>query len=238
MKKRFKLSSSDIATAAIFLSFILIFVLVPMPNPAGLSMAFIPLIAVILACDVKGLGMGLFTGLSFGIASLINSYLHPTLLAPIFHNPMVSVVPRIIIPISAYFAFKGVKWLFRKRSADASTYLASITSSVAGVCTNTGLVLAMMAAFELGHVYGNTKIDAAFFGGLLGLNFLIEIVICTLVTPMVATALRIALRIDKKGRKPLPKEALPEEEALSSQESSESASTVEENSEITDDFKK
>ena len=109
MSKTVKIKTRDIAIAAIFLSLILIFVLVPIQTPLGVSMAFVPLIAVILAADVQGFGMGLFAGTAFGVASLINAFLHPSLLAPMFYNPMVSIVPRMIIPVTTYFSFKLIK---------------------------------------------------------------------------------------------------------------------------------
>ena len=206
MAKTMKIKTRDIAIAAIFLSLILIFVLVPMPNPLGVSMAFIPLIAVILAADVQGFGMGLFAGTAFGIASLINAFLHPTLMAPMFYNPLVSIVPRMISPITTYFTFKFVKKLLSKRSDDASTYIAATVSSVVAVCTNTALVLAMMAAFNFGKTFGSTTINAAFFGGLLGVNFVFEIAICAFAAPIITTGLRIALGLDKKGNKPVEEE--------------------------------
>lgn len=204
MSKGIKIKTRDIAIAAIYLSLILIFVLVPMPNPLGVSMAFIPLVAVILAADVQGLGMGLFAGTAFGIASLVNAFLHPTLMAPMFYNPLVSILPRMIIPVTAYFAFRLMKKLLKKRSEEASTFIASTVSSVVAVVTNTSLVLAMMAAFNFGKTFGSTVINAAFFGGLLGVNFVFEIAICSFVAPIVATGLRIALGIDKRGRKAAP----------------------------------
>ena len=199
-----KIKTRDIAIAAIFLSLILIFVLVPIQTPIGVSMAFIPLIAVILAADVQGFGMGLFAGTAFGVASLINAFLHPSLMAPMFYNPLVSVVPRMVIPVTTYFVFKLMKKLLRKRSDDASTFVAATVSSVTAVVTNTGLVLAMMAAFNFGKTFGSVEINAAFFVGLLSLNFLFEIAICAFVAPIVTTGLRIALGIDKRGKKPAP----------------------------------
>lgn len=221
--KGMKIKTRDIAIAAIFLSLILIFVLVPMPNPLGVSMAFIPLIAVILAADVQGLGMGIFAGTAFGIASLVNAFLHPSLMSPIFYNPLVSIVPRMIIPITTYFSFRLIKKLLKKRSDDASTYIAATVSSVIGVCTNTGLVLAMMAAFNFGKTFGGTVINAAFFGGLLGVNFLFEIAICTFAAPLITTGLRIALGIDRKGHKPAPAPApaVSEEQKAISEEAAE-----------------
>jgi len=211
VNKRLKISTKDIAIAAIFLSLILIFVLVPIPMPSELSLAVVPLIAVILAADVCGLGMGAFAGTAFGIASLINAFLHPTVMSPMLYNPLVSIVPRMIIPITTYYSFRLMKKLLYKRSDEASTYIASTVSSAVGVVTNTGLVLSMMAAFNFGKVFGDKVIDAAFFGGLLGLNFLFEISICSLLAPIIATGLRIALRIDKRGRRPVEGAETPED---------------------------
>ena len=88
MAKPFKIKTQDIAVAGIFLSFILVFMLVPF-NTFGVNMAFIPLIAVCLAATVKGFWMGLAMGIAFGVASLVGSYIHPDLTAPMFHNPVV-----------------------------------------------------------------------------------------------------------------------------------------------------
>ena len=201
MAKGIKIKTRDIAIAAIFLSLILIFVLVPMPNFLGVSMAFIPLLAVILAANVQGLGMGLFTGAAFGFASLINAFINPTLMAPMFYNPLVSIVPRVVIPVTTYFTFKGMKHILGKRSDEAGTFIAATISSIVAVCTNTGLVLSMMAAFNFGKTFGSTVINAAFFGGLLGLNFLFEISICAFIAPIITVALRVALGLDKRDRK-------------------------------------
>jgi len=201
MSKPIKIKTRDIAIAAIFLSMIFIFILVPIQTPIGVQMAFIALLAVILAADVQGFGMGLFAGTSFGVASLISAFIRPSLMSPMFYNPLVSIVPRMIIPITTYFSFKLVKKLLRKRSDDASTYVAATVSSVVAVVTNTALVLAMMAAFNFGKTFGDVKINAAFFGGLLSLNFVFEIAICTLVAPIVTTTLRVALGLDKKGKR-------------------------------------
>lgn len=213
--KNFKIKTHDIAIAAIFLSLILIFVLVPMPNPLGVSMAFIPLIAVILAADVQGLGMGLFAGTAFGIASLVSAFLRPSLMSPMFYNPLVSIVPRMIIPLTTYFSFKLVKKLLSKRSDDASTFVAATVSSVVGVCTNTALVLSMMAAFNFGKTFGEVTVNAAFFGSLIGVNFVFEIAICAFIAPLITTGLRIALGLDRKGKRHAAETAAP----LSAEES-------------------
>ncbi len=200
MTKRIKITSKDIAVAALFLSLILLFVFVPI-NFMGIDVAFIPLIAIFIAADVEGFGMGLFSGLCFGLASLTSAFLRPGLLSPIFYNPLVSIVPRLIIPISAYFAFKLVKKLLKNRSDDASTFIASTVSALCGVVTNTALVVSMMAAFNFGKTFGGVTIGKAFLVSLLGVNFVIELASCALITPIVCTALRLALGKDKRKKK-------------------------------------
>ena len=211
MTKPIKIKTSDIAVAAIFLSLILLFVFVPI-NIFGIDIAFIPLIAIFIAADVKGLGMGLFAGCSFGLASLSAAFLRPNPFSPMFYNPLVSVVPRIIIPIAVYFTFKLVKKLMRKAPQEVSTFTASSASAIAGVLTNTTLVVSMMVAFNFGKTYGGTVIGKAFVLALLGGNFLIEIVSCAIVTPILCVALRLALKIDRRGKRnaQVPAEALPE----------------------------
>ena len=198
-----KIKTHDIAIAAIFLSLILIFVLVPIQTPIGVSMAFIPLIAVCLAATVKGFWMGLAMGFAFGVASLIGSYIHPDLTAPMFHNPVVSVLPRILIPITVFFSFKFVKWLLRKRRDDVSTGAASLVSTLIGVCTNTLLVLATWAIFYFGRTFtfeGNSlTITGAFLVSVISTNFIAELIICAVLTPVICTAVRIALGVDRKG---------------------------------------
>lgn len=219
MSKGIKIKTRDIAIAAIFLSLILIFVLVPIDTPIGVQMAFIPLTAVILAATVQGLGMGIFAGTAFGIASLISAFLRPGLLSPMFYNPLVSIVPRMIIPVTTYFSFRLIKRLMRKRSEDTSTFVASTVASVVAVVTNTSLVLAMMAAFNFGKTFGSIQVNAAFFGGLLGLNFVFEVAICAFIAPIIATTLRVALGIDSRKKKAAPVEETPAEERI--EESSE-----------------
>ncbi|HCJ01699.1 MAG TPA: hypothetical protein DHV31_02275 [Clostridiales bacterium] len=202
MAKPFKIKTQDIAVAGIFLSFILVFMLVPF-NTFGVNMAFIPLIAVCLAATVKGFWMGLAMGIAFGVASLVGSYIHPDLTAPMFHNPVVSVLPRVFIPITVHFSFKFVKWLLRNKRDDLSTGAASVVSTVIGVCTNTLLVLATWAIFYFGRTFtfeGNSlTITGAFLVSVISSNFIAELIICAVITPVICTSVRIALGIDRKG---------------------------------------
>ena len=228
MTKAFKIKTKDIVTAAIYLAFILVFVLVPFPHVI-VDMASIALIAVCLASTVNGFGMGLFTGASFGVASLVKAVLRPSITTPIFLNPAVSILPRILIPITTYFTFKLMKRLLRRSPEQIGTGVAATAATVVGVCTNTFFVLGTWALFYFGKTFtfdgSSITITWAFFAGILATNFVIELIVCTVVCPVICTALRIALGVDKRGRRsvapmapqetPLPE---PEKETPASEE--------------------
>ena len=84
------------------------------------------------------------------------------------------------------------------------------------------LFLKNAITFNFGKTFGSTTINAAFFGGLLGVNFLFEIAICTFAAPIITTGLRLALRIDKRGKRdlaPAAESSIPEEnEAVAEEE--------------------
>ena len=62
---------------------------------------------VLITTILLGLYPGLWVALSFGLLSLFLAITTPTsLMSPFFMNPLVSIFPRILIPITAYFAYK------------------------------------------------------------------------------------------------------------------------------------
>src|SRR5690554_6555235 len=90
-----------ITVNALLCAIVLLFILVPI-TIGTVQLAFIPLVAVIISAEFVGWKNGLFTGLFFGIVSLASAYLRPaSLLYFAFQNPMVSILPRILIGISA-----------------------------------------------------------------------------------------------------------------------------------------
>lgn len=62
---------------------------------------------VLITTILLGLYPGLWVALSFGLLSLFLAITTPTsLMSPFFMNPLVSIFPRILIPVTAYFAYK------------------------------------------------------------------------------------------------------------------------------------
>lgn len=93
---------------------------IPMPTLAG--RATIMHVPVILAAILEGPVVGAFTGLIFGVYS----FLTPTGAIPA--DPIVRILPRVLIGITSYYSFA----LFRKH-----TNWGAATAAIVGTLTNT-----------------------------------------------------------------------------------------------------
>jgi uncharacterized membrane protein len=135
-------------------------------------------IPVIIAAIVEGLYGGIIVGLIFGISSLVSNLSGP--LAPLFLNPMVSIVPRIMIGIVAYYVYKSTKkvWL----------------TAIAGTLTNTILVLSGFYIFGAALFAGVRKIDPSTVGKvILGIgvtNGIPETIIAVIVITAIVRAIK------------------------------------------------
>ena len=107
---------------------------IPVPNLAG--NATILHVPVILGGALEGPVVGTIVGLIFGVFSFIQAEV------PFFRNPLVSILPRLLIGVVAWAVFVGLK--------NVSLDLASAASGVLGSLTNTVGVLGM--AVLLGYL--------------------------------------------------------------------------------------
>lgn len=95
--------------------------------PIGPTKATIIHIPVIIAAIMEGPVAGAIVGLIFGISSILNAIFFPTPVAYVFLNPLVSVVPRILIGITSYYAFT----LFKNTRKEVSAFL--VTAAFSGI---------------------------------------------------------------------------------------------------------
>ncbi|MTI46512.1 ECF transporter S component [Sporosalibacterium faouarense] len=84
--------------------------------PVGPTNATIMHIPVIIGAIIEGPIVGAMVGLIFGIFSLIRAFTAPTVISPVFYNPLVSILPRVLIGISAFYSYALFKRLGRKTS--------------------------------------------------------------------------------------------------------------------------
>src|SRR5690554_6902584 len=101
--------------------------LIPVPTLAG--RATIMHIPVIVGAILEGPIVGMFVGLIFGMISFI------TTASPLLKNPIVAILPRILIGLLAYYSYRWTK--------------SSIVSAFIGGMTNTVGVLGLGVLFQL-----------------------------------------------------------------------------------------
>ncbi|SFJ69871.1 hypothetical protein TPDSL_39680 [Terrisporobacter petrolearius] len=111
--------------------------------PIGPIKATIMHIPVIIGAIIEGPLVGATIGLIFGLTSLWNAITQPVLLSPLFINPLVSVLPRMLIGIVAYYVYQGVYKLSKK--VYASGFVAGIIGSIANTAGVLGMIYILYA---------------------------------------------------------------------------------------------
>ncbi|CAH2211827.1 ECF transporter S component [Tepidibacter aestuarii] len=106
--------------------------------PIGPTKATIMHIPVIIAAMIEGPLVGAIVGLIFGIFSMIQSITSPTVVSFVFWNPLVSVVPRVLIGIVSYYSYASIKKIIKN-----DTLAVAFTGAI-GTLTNTVGVLSMI----------------------------------------------------------------------------------------------
>lgn len=144
-------------------------------------------VTVIIAAIVVGPVDGAIIGGVWGILTWVRAFVAPSSpLAPlVMVNPLVSVVPRIMIGLVAGYLYR---WLAR---LSKQPWLAMILAGIAGSLTNTGLVLGAIALFyrtpAVARAYGvNVAHLLPALETIMATNGLAELVFAAIVVPLVA----------------------------------------------------
>ncbi|WP_068914195.1 ECF transporter S component [Criibacterium bergeronii] len=154
--------------------------------PLGILNVTIMHIPVIIAAIVLGRNSAMMVGFTFGMTSLIRSFLVPTPISFVFWNPIVSVLPRILIGVFAYYAYKMVK------KSTGNKYLSYILSALVGSLTNTIFVLGSIYLLyakqymQASHITGNFL---TYLGGIFVANSIPEAIFAAVVTLAICRAL-------------------------------------------------
>lgn len=97
-------------------------------------------IPIIIGALLEGPGVGAMIGLIFGLFSIVQNLTAPTLLSFALINPLVSVLPRIFIGVTAYYTYYYTyKYFFKKHE-----FLSVGLGAAVGTMTNTVGVLGMI----------------------------------------------------------------------------------------------
>lgn len=155
--------------------------------PLPMAKATIMHIPVIIGAILEGPVVGAVAGLIFGVFSIIQNITNPSALSFAFLNPLVSVLPRVLIGITAHYSHKlPIK----------SNVLRTGISAAVGTITNTVGVLGMIYliyAAEFAQARGiDTSAAAAAISGIAVTNGIPEIIVSVLITiPIVAAVKKL-----------------------------------------------
>lgn len=84
--------------------------------PIGPTRATIMHIPVIIGAIVEGPVVGALVGLIFGLFSIYQAITAPTPVSFVFLNPIVSVLPRVLIGITSYYTYRALSGLGQKNT--------------------------------------------------------------------------------------------------------------------------
>jgi len=187
-------------------------IMLPPPLPA-VTLVHIP---VILAALAEGPWVGVLVGLIFGLCSLIRAWGTGMVgLTLFFRNPLVSVLPRMLIPLAAWAAYRLWGTLFKRKNAVDK--LGAGVAAAIGAATNTVLCLGMIVILygtdltvlvnnliSTGNA-GNAYLDnaGAWLVAVVGLpNGLAEAAVAAVLIPMLKTAVDAVTRRNRRKAMP------------------------------------
>lgn len=191
MKKNNRTNTYQLTIRAILTAIIIVQGMIPFMGyiPLGFVNITIIHITVIVAAITLGPKDGMFIGLVWGLITLVRAWTAPTmpLDSIVFTNPIVSVIPRVLVGVVAGYVFN----LLYQRTKKIG--LASITSAVLATLTNTILVLGLMGLLYTGPVASSmgTSTDNLFtvLAALAITNGIPEIIAAVIITPLITNAL-------------------------------------------------
>jgi uncharacterized membrane protein len=158
--------------------------------PLPMAKATIMHIPVIIGAIIEGPLVGAIIGLIFGIFSIFQNMTNPSLLSFAFINPLVSVVPRVLVGIMAYYGYR----LFSKRN----TTLGVGFGAAIGSLTNTFGVLTMIYVLYAAQYASAKDIDPATTAkviyGIALTNGVPEAIVAVVIVTPIAVAIKRVLK--------------------------------------------
>lgn len=164
--------------------------------PLGPAKATIMHIPVIIGAIIEGPVVGLMIGLIFGAFSMFQAYAMPTSpVQVVFLDPMVAIVPRLLIGITSYYVYWGIKKVTITKALNGRSMLVpSMAAAAVGTLTNTAGVLSMIYirhAAEFANLLGLERSTVGNFilYGIAIPNGIPEVIVAVLVVTAVVHAL-------------------------------------------------
>jgi len=187
--------------------------MIPLPPP--LPSATTVHIPVLLAALVEGPVVGLIVGLVFGLCSFIRAWeVGMVGLTLFFRNPLISVLPRLLVPLIAFGAWLLWKKLIRTNAI--TDKVGAALSAVIGTVANTTLCLGMIVLIYgadltamINEMIAAGNAEAAYLNNagawlvaVVGVpNGIAESIVAAIIVPMLKAAVEAVTR--RARRKPI-----------------------------------
>lgn len=171
------------------------------------GVAILPLLVLVVGSILMGKWTAVILGFTFGFISFASALIFPSYTAPLFQNPLVSILPRVLIGIIGYLVFKLSEYCLKKindkKKKPINAYLSKSISTALGaifvVLFNTLLVILMIFLLYFDKSFSNgLYVNKGFVLGLISLNFVIEIILTPVLAVPVVFGLDKFLKMNKK----------------------------------------
>ncbi len=151
-------------------------------------------IPVVIGAILEGPVVGGILGLIFGLFSIFQNMTAPSALSFAMINPLVSVLPRILIGVLSYYGYR----LFRSHNQ----YVAVGAGAAVGSLVNTCGVMGMIYLLYVGQFAASKGIEPAAAGGVIAsvclINGSIEAIFAVIISiPVIMAVLKIRKKLDK-----------------------------------------
>lgn len=160
--------------------------------PLPMMKATILHVPVIIGALLAGPRVGAAVGFLFGCFSIFQAITSPVVLSFAFFNPLISILPRVLIAVGAYYLYIGLRKVIRK-----DTFCLAV-AAFAGSAINTigvmgGIYILYARHFaEIRHIPVHHVADLIL--GICAMNGIPEAIVSALITVPIVTVLHHTLQ--------------------------------------------
>ncbi len=143
-------------------------------------------VIVIIGAVLLGTKEGTFLGTVWGVTCILRAFVVGSVEAIIFFNPLISVVPRIIVGFITGFSASQLKKVIKNAT------LLYIICALIGTLSNTALVLSAIGLFAENTILPLQETLVNIFMILVSVNGTIEILVSVVIVPIVLNSINKA----------------------------------------------
>ncbi|NLG88438.1 MAG: ECF transporter S component [Clostridiaceae bacterium] len=147
-------------------------------------------VPVIIGAILEGPIVGAFIGMIFGLTSLYTATYTPLPIAFAFLNPLVSVLPRILIGIVAYYSYSALNKAFKEKGQVLSIGVSSILATATNTIGVLGMIYILYAQRFIDALGLTGKVSGTYIFAMAFPNAPLEIVAAVLLSVPVVLAIR------------------------------------------------